>query len=488
MHEEPWLPSDKPQQQVAIEDQVRPWVLGMKALVISNRMDPELEVRLSQKLGLDITWAICDVRRAQAQAKSIARRGYDLVIAQTGFLPHKIESIIAPACSAHGIPYIRADKARPTSTARALIRDLGLDLSKEPPKHDRVVVSAPPMQSRNGRVRRRTIVTLPRSPEDYKDLDIDVLKFLERQESYFRMADLLRSLPGVPLITGPDGKINYGKMRLWTSAIGAILQKLNYVNTQIPQAVDPKRPRVWVRRDKQRLLRLPDQRTADRTPAEIARSQPEPQPRVTTPSRSRPRARPSSFVRTEKFTPTRNSTGQKWLRKYEKAVRSHARDKMYVHPEDILRMLGVNLPPTKDIVWQEFMFWTKNVAPILRKMGFTPRQREFSGRKTRVWIHKKAPRYMYVSPPGREYIAPSEVPVPEPKPRSRSQQPPVSIPLSRAAASPPVAQAPAPPLPAVSPATGPKSVRVSYSSLQGGSMEEITLLLTQAGWSVSFGP
>lgn len=490
MHEKPWLPSDKPQEQVAIEDLVRPWVSGMKALVLSNRTDPELEMRLSKKLGLDITWAICDVRRAQAQAKAIASRRYDIVIGQTGFLPHKIEAIIAPACQSYGVPYIRADKARPTATARALIRDLGLDITKEPPKSKRIMVSAPPQQSSDGKIRRRTIVTLPQKPEDYKDLDIDILKFLEKQDSYFRMEDLLRTLPGIPVITGADGKINYGRMRTWTTSVSSVLQKLNYVNAQIPQSIDPARPRVWVRRDRQQLLMGSGRGSADRTPAEVARSQPPVgfRPPDADPQRkskladwgrfSTANAQPKLVVKT-RAAPTRGIGDKKWLQKYERALRSYARDRMYVHPEDVLRnVLGLDLPPTRSIVWQNYMFWTKNIAPILRKMGFTPRQREFDGHKTRTWIHTNAPRGFHVGPPGQEHTAPEAKRASKPR---RAQQTPTPQPQPVAGASSL--------RPHVFPtSSGPKSVRLSFSSISGGDMQELVLLLTQAGWSVSFGP
>jgi hypothetical protein len=165
MQEEPWKPSDKPQGQIRIEDQVKPWVEGMTALLVSNRMDPELEQTLSRKLGLDITWAICDMRRAQSQAKAIANNKYDIVIGQTGFLSHNIENILAKACMANQVPYIRADKARLVSLAMALVRDLGIDLRATPPKSDVIRTSAPPKESRNGRTRRRTVVIIPQKPD-----------------------------------------------------------------------------------------------------------------------------------------------------------------------------------------------------------------------------------------------------------------------------------------------------------------------------------
>ncbi len=124
------------------------------------------------------------------------------------------------------------------------------------------------------------------------------------------------------------------------------------------------------------------------------------------------------------------------------------------------------------------MFWTKNMAPVLRKAGFLPRQRELpDGRRARVWVHAKAPRYMKVSNPGEVYVdprepSPAKAPAPDPAPT-------------------PVAQAPAPPEPPtipITPSAGPKSVRISFSSIQGGDSNELLLLLTQAGWRVSFGP
>jgi len=495
MQDEPWLPSDKPQgqKQVRIEDLVRPWVDGMTTLVISNRMDPDLERRLSERLGLDITWAICDMRRAQAQAKAISNRKYDLVIGQTGFLSHNIETIIARACNANGVPYIRAEKARPTSTAMALIRDLGLDITKEPPKSDTIRTSAPPQTSSDGTIRRRTIVMVPQRPEDYKDLDIDVLKFLEGQSTYFRLEDLMRSMRGIPIILESSGMVNWTKMRIWTNAIGAILRRLNYVNAQLPPAVDPKRPRVWVRRDRQSHLRIEGMYDDDRTPAEISRQQEQEQeqrqqpqpPRPRQPVRSAPRPSGGRSRKTRTAEPI--DRPNKWLKKYDKAIRAYAKDKLYVHPEDIIRMLGVDLPPTRDIRWQYYQFWTKNCAQVLRKMGFMSRQREFGGFKARVWIHKKAPRYLYVSGPGTAYVGPAT--------RAEASRAPATRPSTpaRQPTPRPVAQAPAPtPIrqekPMSASTIGPKTVRISFSSISGGDMQELLLVLTQAGWAVSFGP
>jgi len=490
MQEELWKPSDKPQGQIRIENLVKPWVEGLKALIVSNRMDPELEQRLSKKLGLDITWCVCNMRKAQSQAKAIANNKYDIVIGQTGFLSHNIETLLSKACSANQIPYIRANKARVVSLAMSLVRDLGIDLRLPPPRSEVVLTSAPPQESKDGKVRKRTVVIIPQKPDDYKDLGIDILKFLESQDSYFSLGDLFTAIPGIPVIFEADGKINWNRMRPWTNAVGKILRDLNYVNAQVPTSMDPKRPRVWIRRDKQGHLQLESVRgntEQERTPAEVSRSQPPPR-RAHQPTGYAAGSRPRQNHR----------TGQKWLRKYEKMIRAHARGKAYVHPEDILRMLGVNLPPTLEIVWQEHMFWTRNTAPILRKLGFTPRTREFDGRKTRVWIHKKAGRPFNMSGPGEEYIEPLDH---SPAPRTkRAPAQPRQIPTS-----PPAAQAPTQPhvhaggagveffsaprqTPAPAPSTGPKAARISYSSIQGGNMEELVLLLTQAGWQVSFGP
>ena len=490
MQEEPWLPSDKPQgqQQIKIEDRVRGWVEGMATLVISNRPDPELEKNLSDKLGLDITWAICDTRRAQAQAKAIRRKKYDLVIGQTGFMGHGIESIIAQAAKDVGVPYIRANKARPQSTALALIRDLGLDISKEPPKSDRIRVSAPPEEKSNGRIRRRRIVTVPNDPKEFKDLDLEILRFLETQKGYFHMEQVLRAIKGIPLVLEGDGKINFSKMRVWTAAIGTELRRLNYVNGQVSGLIDPRRPRVWVRRDRQYLLNPNKPRPADAEDSveeeDFSPSKPIPTSGAM-PLRSTPRAAPGGSPRSQ----------VKWTQKYERAVRGFARGRMYVHPEDVLReAIGLDVP--ENPAMQDYMFWTKNIARILRKMGFLPRSRNTLGTTRRVWIHKKAPPGMYIAPPGSDYDDPNppgtqastipfpDAPVPEatPEPEPAFDPQPVFV-------TDPFPDTPAPrPEPEAAVAAGPKSVRVSFSSIQGGTMEEITLLLTQAGWTVSFGP
>lgn len=465
MQEKPWLPSDKPQGQIKIEDQVRPWVEGMTTLVISNRADPELESKLTDKLGLDITWAICDIRRAQAQAKAIRGKKYDLVIGQTGFMGHGIESIIAQAAKDVEVPYIRADKARPTSTALALIRDLGLDISKEPPNPVKIRAQAPPEERSNGRIRRRRVVTVPVDPKDYKELDIEVLRFLDAQNSYFRMGDVLRSIKGIPLVLTAEGKINFSKMHGWTVAIARILKDLNYVNTQLPTAIDPNRPRVWIRRDRQHLLNPQNTRAKKRAETERFQAGIE---------------RFSEAVVEKSHRPRTLGNSGEWMQKHGKIVRAFVKDKLYVHPEDILIAIGLDLPDGQ-LVMQDYMYWTKRAAKVLRKMGFTPRSRNVSGTSRRVWIHKKAPPGMVIHPPGeypdfekykeKPVAKASSVDFPEAASIMSTSEP------GRAPGST-VAQ----------PSAGPKSVRVSYSSIEGGDMQEILLLLTQAGWNVSFGP
>lgn len=453
MQEEPWLPSDKPQGQIKIEEQVRPWVEGMTTLVISNRSDPELESKLADKLGLDITWAICDIRRAQAQAQAIRRNKYDLVIGQTGFMGHGIEVIIAQAAKDAEVPYIRADKARPTSTALALIRDLGLDLSQDPPNPTRVLTQAPLEEKSSGRIRKRRIVTVPVDPKEYKELDIEVLKFLESQNSYFRMEEVLRSIKGIPLILTSDGKLNFSKMNSWTVAIARILKDLNYISTQVPTAIDPDRPRVWVRRDRQHLL-----------------------------SRQSAIAKDAAKRPAASRAPKEKADDKVWTRKHDKIIRAFAKDKMYVHPEDILVELGLDLPNPEHLIMQNYMFWTKHAATVLRKAGFTPKSRNVSGTNRRVWIHKKAPFGMVIYPPG---VYPE---IEEPKERPVAKASSVPFPEAASIMSSPSPESTQSATVAPKPSDGTKSVRISYSSIVGGDMQEILLLLTQAGWNVSFGP
>ena len=95
-------------------------------LFVSNREDPELGARLSDLLGITITWCDGSLRRVQAQCERIARGSYDLVLSATGFQVHGVDSALARASSAASIPYVRVNRGRPVACVQAIAREFGL--------------------------------------------------------------------------------------------------------------------------------------------------------------------------------------------------------------------------------------------------------------------------------------------------------------------------------------------------------------------------
>lgn len=110
----------------ALADRVRQQTKGSRALFVSNREDPELGARLSEMLGITIAWCDGSLRRVQAQCERITRGSYDLVLSATGFQVHGVDSALARASSAAGIPYVRVNRGRPVACVQAIAREFGL--------------------------------------------------------------------------------------------------------------------------------------------------------------------------------------------------------------------------------------------------------------------------------------------------------------------------------------------------------------------------
>jgi hypothetical protein len=110
----------------ALGARVRQQTKGSRALFVSNREDPELGARLSEMLGISITWCDGSLRRVQAQCERITRGSYDLVLSATGFQVHGVDSALARASSAAGIPYVRVNRGRPVACVQAIAREFGL--------------------------------------------------------------------------------------------------------------------------------------------------------------------------------------------------------------------------------------------------------------------------------------------------------------------------------------------------------------------------
>jgi hypothetical protein len=113
---------------------VRDVIGGMRAVVISNRKDHNLETGLERELGIEavVVDAAGRPRRISAIADRISSLCCDLVISITGFLPHKDETVLARAARKADVPYIRARKNSVSSIARAVERDLGLGRAANP--------------------------------------------------------------------------------------------------------------------------------------------------------------------------------------------------------------------------------------------------------------------------------------------------------------------------------------------------------------------
>lgn len=106
-------------------DRVREKVAGKLALFVSNRADPQLKEKLEKELGFEIEWAEIDPRRIQSRIESVRQGTYDLVLSATGFQGHSIDATLGRETKACGLPYVRVNRGRLTTTVRALARQFG---------------------------------------------------------------------------------------------------------------------------------------------------------------------------------------------------------------------------------------------------------------------------------------------------------------------------------------------------------------------------
>lgn len=112
---------------------------GKRALFVSNREDPELEAKLSEMLGMTITWAEATPRRAQAACEKIARGSFDFVLSATGFQRHNVDEMLTNAARSGGIVRVRVNRGRPVTCVRAIARELGLDRRPRTLVHERAL-------------------------------------------------------------------------------------------------------------------------------------------------------------------------------------------------------------------------------------------------------------------------------------------------------------------------------------------------------------
>jgi hypothetical protein len=98
---------------------------GRRAVFVTNRTDPDLQVRLRDVCEFsELDWVESAPRSIDAVADAIANKKYDVVIAATGFLDHPVDTKLSHACRGASVPYVRANRGRVGACMRALARDL----------------------------------------------------------------------------------------------------------------------------------------------------------------------------------------------------------------------------------------------------------------------------------------------------------------------------------------------------------------------------
>jgi hypothetical protein len=105
---------------------VRARTAGKRVLFVSNREDPDLGAKLSELLGVEITWCDGSLRRVQAQCERVKGGAYDLVLSATGFQVHGVDAAVSRAASAGDVPYVRVNRGRPVACVQAIAREFGI--------------------------------------------------------------------------------------------------------------------------------------------------------------------------------------------------------------------------------------------------------------------------------------------------------------------------------------------------------------------------
>ncbi|MFM8386301.1 MAG: hypothetical protein ACKOCB_05705 [Planctomycetia bacterium] len=123
---EPVAPRRPPGAELLINP-LRAHTKGKRVLVVSNRQDHERDELLRRELGfVEVDACSIEPARVDNKARAVRGGGYDLVLAATGFLPHKIDGVLAKACRARGVPYVRINRGRLGQALLHLARHFGL--------------------------------------------------------------------------------------------------------------------------------------------------------------------------------------------------------------------------------------------------------------------------------------------------------------------------------------------------------------------------
>ena len=120
----------------ALVARVREQTHGKAAVFVSNREDPALALKLSELLGLSLTWIESTPRRLEAACEKIARGSHQLVLSATGFQLHSADASLSRASRSAGVPFVRVNRGRPVACVLAIARELGIDRQPTKPVAD----------------------------------------------------------------------------------------------------------------------------------------------------------------------------------------------------------------------------------------------------------------------------------------------------------------------------------------------------------------
>lgn len=104
-------------------DTVRGMTSGKRLVFVSNRRDPDLELRLKDLLPeAALEWRVAEPKRIETLGESIQQGAFDVVLAAIGFQSLATDHLLARACRLARVKYLRVNRGRPNACIRALAR------------------------------------------------------------------------------------------------------------------------------------------------------------------------------------------------------------------------------------------------------------------------------------------------------------------------------------------------------------------------------
>jgi hypothetical protein len=104
-------------------DTVRELTSGKRLVFVSNRRDPDLELRLKDLLPeASLEWRVAESKRLETLGESIQQGAFDVVLGAIGFQSLATDHLLARACRLARVRYLRVNRGRPNACLRALAR------------------------------------------------------------------------------------------------------------------------------------------------------------------------------------------------------------------------------------------------------------------------------------------------------------------------------------------------------------------------------